>query len=310
MHTSSFFRSLFSFLWSFVTLQGVPEQSQKSELTVCLSSLLYKCMRIPSPSLLRLLCLTVLASFSFLPASALLCNSIAPFPMLARRLLSHNSISTVVSSLSSTSLHRTTLLRSSTSAMSSSAHIHSKPKVLVPIADGSEEIEAVTIIDTLVRGGAEVTVASVTDSLSVVCSRGVKLTSDCSIRDCTDKRWDMVICPGGMPGAQHLSDCLTLTDILHKQMQRHGYIGAICAAPAVVLARHHFLTGKHATCYPVEKFTSKLDHFLNQKVVIDGNVITSQGPGTSLDFALTLVELLCGGEKAAALKKEMIHHHH
>lgn len=228
--------------------------------------------------------------------------------MLARRLLSHKSIAT---SLSSIVLRRPTALHSSTTtaAMSSSTHLHAKPKVLVPIAEGSEEIEAVTIIDTLVRGGAEVTVASVSDSLSVVCSRGVKLTGDCSIRDCTDKHWDLVVCPGGMPGAQHLSDCPTLTQILRHQIQRNGYVAAICAAPAVVLARHHFLVGKHATCYPVEKFTSKLDHFLNQKVVVDGNIITSQGPGTSLDFALTLVEILCGSEKAAVLKKEMIHSH-
>jgi 4-methyl-5(b-hydroxyethyl)-thiazole monophosphate biosynthesis len=186
------------------------------------------------------------------------------------------------------------------------AHIHAKPKVLVAVADGTEELEAVTTIDTLVRGGAEVTVGSVMASLQVTCSRGVKLCADRHIRDCKTDSWSMIVVPGGMPGAEHLSESEDLIEILQRQHEEGKYIAAICAAPAVVLARHRLLHGRRATCYPVEKFTSKLSHFDHEHVVVDGSLITSQGPGTALSFALKLVEVLFGHEKSSTLKKEMI----
>eukprot|EP01031_Cornospumella_fuschlensis_P028062 gene28062-33882_t len=178
--------------------------------------------------------------------------------------------------------------------------------VLVPIATGSEEIETTTIIDTLVRGGAKVTVAGVGSDLTVTCSRGVKIVADCFITDCTSKSWDMIVCPGGMPGAQHLSESQTLVQIMQRHAQENKIIAAICAAPAVVLAEHGFLAGKSATCYPVSKFTAKIERYVSQRVVQDGQVITSQGPGTALDFSLKLVEVLFGREKAEQLKNEML----
>ena len=182
----------------------------------------------------------------------------------------------------------------------------SAKKVLVPVADGSEDIETATIIDTLVRGGAKVTVAGVGNDLTVTCSRGMKIVVDCFISDCTAGSWDMIVCPGGMPGAQHLSESESLVNILKKQNNDRKYLAAICAAPAVVLAHHGLLDGKDATCYPVSKFTGKIDRYISQHVVQDGHVITSQGPATAMSFALKLVEILFGAEKAQQIKEEML----
>lgn len=178
--------------------------------------------------------------------------------------------------------------------------------VLVPVATGSEEIETVTIIDTLVRGGAKVTVAGVGSELTITCSRGVKIVADCLISECTSASWDMIVCPGGMPGAQHLSESPALIQLMQRHAQENKFIAAICAAPAVVLGEHGFLKGKNATCYPVSLFTAKIDNFVFERVVQDGNIITSQGPATALEFSLKLVEVLFGHEKAELVKKAML----
>lgn len=202
-------------------------------------------------------------------------------------------------------MHHTTLRRS----MSKSAHPGEILKALVPIADGTEEIEAVTVIDTLVRAGISVRVASVTANVNVVCSRGVKLSADCLIEECLDQDFDVIVCPGGMPGAQHLSDSEALQRLLRRQADQNKYIAAICASPAVVLAKHNFLTDKTATGYPAEKFINQIPHYSSDSTCHDGNIITSQGPGTALPFALRIVEALCGHEKAIHIRNEMIWHH-
>ena len=181
--------------------------------------------------------------------------------------------------------------------------------VLVPIANGSEEIEAVTIIDTLVRGGIKVTVANVHDeaaSLQVTCSRGVKLVADCHISAAVGP-FDAIVLPGGMPGAEHLRDCPQLTVLLKQQQQDGRLTAAICAAPAVVLSAHGLLpaSGTAATCYPADKFKA-LVPFVDEKTVLQGTVLTSQGPGTAMPFALVLVHLLAGADKAASVAKEML----
>eukprot|EP00624_Nannochloropsis_granulata_P004678 evm.model.NODE_3360_length_4868_cov_47.886810.1 len=225
----------------------------------------------------------------------------------------------------STFLPRTTtafLLRSSSSSLrttfhrrftSSSTPAATLKKVLVPIADGSEEIESVTIIDVLVRAGATVTVASVmpfsaspspttpVNKHQVTCSRGVKLVADKGIDDCLEEEWDLIACPGGLPGAEYLRDSSPLLTLLTKQEASKKYIAAICASPAMVLQTHGFLKGKAATCFPAERFTATLEKYQGREggaVVVDGHVVTSQGPGTTMAFALTLVELLFGMDKA------------
>ena len=121
---------------------------------------------------------------------------------------------------------------------------------LVPIATGSEEIEAVSIIDTLRRAGVTVTVAAVGGRASVVCSRGVVLTAETLIADLAGHTFDLIALPGGMPGAEHLRDSTDLATLLRNHADRGELLGAICAAPAVVLQPLGLLHGRAATCHP------------------------------------------------------------
>jgi 4-methyl-5(b-hydroxyethyl)-thiazole monophosphate biosynthesis len=184
-----------------------------------------------------------------------------------------------------------------------------KPTALVPVADGSEEIETVTIIDTLVRGGVEVTVASASPTLTIRASRGVKLEADCRIScdQCTSTNWDLIAVPGGMPGATNLRDSAELTALLKKQKEQKRLIAAICAAPAVVLQHHGLLNGAPATCYPADAFTDVIKDSLSQDaVVVSDNIVTSRGPGTALAFSIKLVELLVSKEVADEVAGAML----
>jgi 4-methyl-5(b-hydroxyethyl)-thiazole monophosphate biosynthesis len=180
-----------------------------------------------------------------------------------------------------------------------------KPTVLVPIADGTEEIEAVTIIDVLRRADANVTVASVA-ALQIKASRGVHIVADCLIDDCKDRDFDLVVLPGGIPGAEHLRDNPVVKEILLQQQAGGRLYAAICAAPAMVLQPHGLLVNRRATCHP--GFTGQLHDTtaVESRVVVDGNCITSRGPGTAMDFSLTLVEVLFGKEKARAVAAPMV----
>lgn len=178
-------------------------------------------------------------------------------------------------------------------------------KVLVPIADGTEEIEAVCIIDVLRRAGADVTAASV-DGLQITGSRGVKIVADCLIYGCMTTDYDLIVVPGGMPGAQRLSDADAVVRLLQGQRRKERLYGAICAAPAVVLEPHGLLEDRRATCHP--SFSDRLSDqsAIASRVVVDGNVVTSQGPGTAIEFALKLVELLFGKEKAEEVAEPLM----
>jgi len=176
-------------------------------------------------------------------------------------------------------------------------------KVLVAIADGTEELEAVTIVDVLRRAEADVTVASVYAG-QVTASRGVKLVADAIISDCAGKVYDLIVLPGGMPGAEHLRDSKELTEMLKGQAASGRLYAAICASPAVVLKHHGLLEDKKATCYP--SLLLDLDKPEQAKVVVDDNCITSQGPGTALEFSLKLVEMLFGREKAREVANAML----
>lgn len=170
-------------------------------------------------------------------------------------------------------------------------------QALVPIADGSEEIEAVTIIDVLRRAGVEVTVASVGvgKTKQITAARGTNIVADSFIADCADKAWDLSAVPGGIEGADHLAASEILDQLLRSQAQQGKFYAAICAAPAVVLGSKGLLADKTATSHP--RFYQSLiakEVDTESRVVVDGNCITSQGPGTAIDFALELVEQICG----------------
>ena len=169
--------------------------------------------------------------------------------------------------------------------------------VLVPIADGTEDLEAVAIIDILRRADAKVTVASITGSRQVTFSRGMVITADTLLENCVTREYDLVVLPGGIPGAENLRDSVDLIRLLKRQRETGQLYGAICASPAVVLEHHGLLEGRQATCHPayVEQLTNK-DRAASS-VVVDDNCITSQGAGTAVEFSLALVEQLFGKEK-------------
>ena len=178
-------------------------------------------------------------------------------------------------------------------------------KALVPIANGTEEIEAVCIIDVLRRAEVSVTVASV-EELQVTASRGVKLVADQLIGDCVDDTYDLIALPGGMPGAEHLRDSKDLEEMLKRQRQEGRPYAAICASPVIVLQHHGLLKGRRATCHP--DFVDQLENAdaAETRVVVDGPCITSRGPGTAIEFALKLVEVLYGERKAEEVGRRML----
>jgi len=186
----------------------------------------------------------------------------------------------------------------------------SAPRVLVPVSDGSEEIETVGVVDTLRRAGVEVTVARVPSpggsELEVIASRGVRLVADRALDECLDTGWDAVVLPGGLPGAEHLRDSEALTELLRAHNSAGGLLGAICAAPVTVLAEHGLLDGRRATCFPTLAEWLPAASYCDERVVVDGQLVTSQGPGTALEFAVTLVDLLCGAEKRDEIASQLL----
>ena len=164
--------------------------------------------------------------------------------------------------------------------------------VLVPLAQGCEELEAVTIVDLLRRAGVEVVTAGL-DGQPVKASRGLVLIPDMTLDSALKNSYDMVVLPGGLPGADNLENDPRMIDLLRQMAAEGKYTAAICAAPKV-LAHAGLLDGKRATGFPgVLDSVSGMD-YLEQSVVIDGKVITSRGPGTAMDFALELIEALVG----------------
>ncbi|XP_052194425.1 protein DJ-1 homolog C isoform X1 [Diospyros lotus] len=167
-------------------------------------------------------------------------------------------------------------------------------KVLVPIGFGTEEMEAVILVGVLRRAGADVTVASVEPQQEIEASGGTRLVADTSISACSDEIFDLVALPGGMPGSVRLRDCEILRKITSKQAEEKRLYSAICAAPAVTLLPWGLLKRKQTTCHPA--FMDKLPTFwaVKSTIQVSEELTTSRGPGTSFEFAITLVEQLFG----------------
>ncbi|UCC56290.1 MAG: DJ-1/PfpI family protein [Gammaproteobacteria bacterium] len=169
--------------------------------------------------------------------------------------------------------------------------------VLVPLAQGCEELEAVTIVDLLRRARITVVTAGL-DERPVTASRGTVLVPDMTLDEALVQNYDMVVLPGGLPGADHLDNDTRVTGLL-KQMAADGkYTAAICAAPKV-LASSGLLDGKRATSYPGALQPESVPgmDYVDKSVVTDDKVITSRGPGTAMDFALQLIDVLAGTDR-------------
>ena len=167
-------------------------------------------------------------------------------------------------------------------------------RVLVPLAGGFEEIEAVTIVDLLRRAGIEVHTAALGE-LEVTGSHGITVTADMTLDSAVVADYEMIVLPGGMPGSDHLKNDARVVDLLRRFAAEGRYTAAICAAPGV-LAHAGLLEGRHATSFPgFLRGDSATGLTLSEApVVVDGRVVTSRGPGTAIDFGLALIELLSG----------------
>lgn len=179
-------------------------------------------------------------------------------------------------------------------------------RVLVPLAQGCEELEAVTIIDLLRRAGVEVVTAGLTDG-PVKASRGVVLVPDRALDEVLGDDFDMIVLPGGLPGADNLDADPRIHRLLQRTAEAGRYTAAICAAPKVLL-NAGLLDNRSVTAYPgiidgqIPADALRSDH----AVVVDGNVVTSRGPGTAMDFALTLAEMLVGADKRSEVEAALV----
>lgn len=177
-------------------------------------------------------------------------------------------------------------------------------RALVLLAQGCEELEAITVTDLLVRAGIVVTTAGLDDQV-VTAARGARLLPDTQLSAVINQPFDLIVLPGGLPGANYLRDDPTLQALLKQHAADNKLIAAICAAPRA-LAAAGLLEGRRVTCYP-----GALDDYPHldirtTAIEVDGPIITSRGPGTAMDFALTLIELLQGNEKRNAVERQLV----
>ncbi|MFK5986873.1 MAG: DJ-1/PfpI family protein [Pseudomonadota bacterium] len=174
-------------------------------------------------------------------------------------------------------------------------------KVLVILANGCEELEAVTIIDLLRRADINVTTASLNNdktNLALTTSRGIVLLADTTLDEALKNHYDMLVLPGGLPGADYLDKDARVQQLILTMNKNNSYLAAICAAPKV-LASAGILDGKQATSYPgvLESMNLENTQLLTDNVVVAENIITSRGPATAMEFALELIELLLDKNK-------------
>jgi 4-methyl-5(b-hydroxyethyl)-thiazole monophosphate biosynthesis len=176
-------------------------------------------------------------------------------------------------------------------------------KVIVPLAHGVEELEIVSVIDVLRRAGVGVVVAAVSD-IHIIAANLTKLSADESLAKLNLKDFDAIVVPGGTQGAEHCSASELLVGALKDFAAQGKLVAAICASPAVVLAKHGLLNNVKATCYP--SLREQIPHYVDQAVVRDGHFITSQGPATALAFALAVAETQAGPDVVARVKEGML----
>jgi protein DJ-1 len=178
-------------------------------------------------------------------------------------------------------------------------------RVLIPLAHGAEEMEAVILADVLRRAGIEVVLAGVDGVAPVVCSRQVRLLPDCAMADCKGP-YDLVLLPGGAQGARALAGSARVQELLREQDRAGRLVGAICAAPVALVAAG-VGQGRNLTSHPsVQAELSGFGSYREQRVVRDGTLLTSRGPGTAFEFALACIEALLGKDAAARVAAPML----
>lgn len=170
------------------------------------------------------------------------------------------------------------------------------PNILIPLAQGCEELEAVTLIDLMRRAQFNVVTAGLENSVTTIkASRGTLLLPDTTLNEALKIEFDMIVLPGGLPGADHLNNDPRIIQLIQKLATTGKYTCAICAAPRA-LAQAGVLEGRRATSYPgtLDKMEIPGMTYTGEAVTCDGTIITSRGPGTAMEFALTLIETLAG----------------
>ena len=168
-------------------------------------------------------------------------------------------------------------------------------KVLVPIAPGFEEIETITVVDILRRAGARVVMAGTVGGV-LEGSRGIKIEPDELLDSIMEDDFELICLPGGQPGTDNLKKDIRIENLLKKMLKQDKLIAAICAAP-IILKKANILENQFITCHPSVQSEFKSENYLFDRVVVDGNLITSQSPGTAMEFALKLVEILFGSNR-------------
>lgn len=177
--------------------------------------------------------------------------------------------------------------------------------ICIFLADGFEEVEAMTPVDVLRRAGLVIKTVSVKDDHTVIGAHGVPMIADMVIAQLETKDIEMIILPGGMPGSVNLDSNHALDNLIMKFAEEGKPISAICAAP-MVLGKRGLLQGKRATCYPgFDKFLNGAEYTANL-VEVDGNYITGKGPGAAMKFSFAIVEKYCGKQKVDELKAAMM----
>lgn len=183
-------------------------------------------------------------------------------------------------------------------------------KAIILLAEGFEEVEAITPADYLRRAGIEVLVAAMGGNRSVKGSHGLSFQADTTLaellRSQSASNWDLVVVPGGMPGAANIAASVSAGALLKEQYAAGRLVAAICAAPVVVLHPLGLIAGRRYTCFPgMEKGVTGA-HWSSDPVVVDGNVITSRAAGTAGTWAIAIIEVLAGSESARRIAASLL----
>lgn len=182
------------------------------------------------------------------------------------------------------------------------------PNILLFLADGFEDLEALAVVDILRRGGADIATVSINANKQATSAHNVTMLTDLSIDELPATcQAEALVLPGGMPGAENLFACKKLMDMLQAQVAANRCVAAICASPGLVLGQSGLLNGHKATTYPSFErfFTAEVTH-TPEPVVVDGNFITAQGPAFAYHFAFAILEHLKGKAVADEVKKGML----